>query len=178
MAWDGSKLCEPDEVEKEYGDQSTFLRTNSPDHKQIIADAIATFGEWCSDKLTDILPDIYAQSAPEPSWNLSWDGWLGLQGWNTYDNLDDILDKLVNPNILNLTARVGAKVALIRRQIDQTEEDHTARRENLLVQLKNEEKERDDRFERASRKLKFDLDGDGKISNRERVRTRNSFSRV
>lgn len=177
MAWDGSKLCEPEEVEKEYGDQSTFLRVKSPDHLKIIAEAISSAGEEITDKLTDILPDIYAQSIASSPYPLRWEAWLTTNNF-TLEALENVLDRLVNPEVLNLTARVGAKVVLIRRQIDQTEEDYTERRNNLLVQQKNEEKERDDRFKRAFRKLKLDLDGDGRVSNFERPRTQHSFQRV
>lgn len=159
-------LCSVAEVEEEIGDTSIVAMVQKSDKGTLITKAIKTSGKLVQDEILSYLPDIYAQSGPQV---VSYDAYLS---GSTYSELDTILDKIVNPDILKLAAAACAVGVLIRRQIYQNEVSG-ARQNNelLIIERESWEKEWKRRMKNAIRQLKLDLNADGEVSDHERPRT-------
>lgn len=174
MAWNDTLLCKASDVEKKVTLLAfASLADKDTDLKSIVQQSIAAAGEEITSKLMDLLPDIYAASAPQ----IPFSAYLIAQGYS-YSDLDNILDKITNPQVLNLTAVAKTISILYTRLISMTQATMASAD---LTFLTNERNEWERKFEKTYkddwRQLKLDLNSDNTSSDYEHTRTRSNFTR-
>lgn len=173
--WAETSLCKVADVESEIGEASIVAQVLKADKGTLLQKAIDKSKELIQDELMSRLPDIYAQSGPMLEYALF------IDERYRHNDLDTILDKIVNPDVLKLAAVAGAVVVLTRRQIFQVKvagSTGASSPELLLIEEEKWQKEFKRRIENALQRLKLDLNEDGATSDFERPRTRNSFQRL
>lgn len=169
--WADLQLCTIADLRKEVGDTTLLTGVIDSDQNEVLYDALATFKAELKEQLMSDLQDIFAHSTT----SYTYDEYLLRSGYS-YSDLDSLLDKIVNPNALKLTAQAGTISVLARRQILQGKLSGMSH-EALVIERANWEKITKDRYAVAKRNIRLDLDGDGESSDFERPRTHNTFFR-
>lgn len=173
--WGNISLCEVSDIESDAGAFAKLATGAGSSQTAYIQSAIDGAKDEIAEMIDEVAPDIYANTL------ISYPGYpetlndLLMDNQYQWSTVDDLRNRIANPEVLKTTCVEGAKWkmkdALVERAMV-TDQDNVPmfRKEadvqyNVFLQ----------KWERAWRRLKFDLNKDGIIEIVERTRTRNSI---
>lgn len=174
MSWNPI-LCAQDDLEQRLGDLTSFTQSSEDESAAIVDSAIAQFGVLATTELKSFLPELFVTTVGYYA-NVQFRDWLILKGYS-YDDLDNVLDEVTNPEVLLPWAVAGSLQNLCEKMVAkfQVKSHETA---VLMVDQREYWKKEMLRLKPICMKqIKVDLNGDGKIQDFGRVRTHNVWNR-
>lgn len=108
-------LCTKQDLENRVGDVTLWTQDSPEQSDNIINTAIAQCGTLITSKLTRYLPELFKTTIGVYS-NLPFADWLVMRGYS-YDDLDNVLNEITNPSVLNPWAVVYTLSLLSERMV-------------------------------------------------------------
>lgn len=168
MAWNPI-LCAKSDLELRVGDLTLWTQDSDAPSDQIIADTISQAGALITSKLNRYLPEIYKTTIGVYS-NLPFADWLVMRGYS-YDDLDNVLNEITNPQVLNPWAVAFTLTLLCERMVAKFQVIGQQTVAVMVDQRDYWKKESDKLEKECVAQLKIDLNQDGNIRDFSRPRT-------
>lgn len=172
--WSDINLCTFSEVEDEHGSLAALASKGDSNYTETLTKIFETVKK---DIATWIIKDVPDMLARRGDFYPPFDQYLSSVGYS-YNTLDNLLNTIGNPEVLNRTALKGVAYYLWKRRLTSGAfgvEVGTESEQKQTKTLKDEFRQQYD--DEAYVQLWFDLDGNDEVTDNERLRTHNTFWR-